>query len=51
MAVRTKQGSWGASDLTRVTRPKKTRQGNGKNTKHSATSRNSARKVYRGQGK
>ena len=51
MAVRTKQGSWGASDLTRVSRAKKTRQGNGKNTKHRPTSRNSARKVYRGQGK
>ena len=31
--------------------PKKTRQGNGKHTKYSATSRNSARKAYRGQGK
>ena len=50
MAVRTKQGSWGASDLTRVSRPKKTRQGNGKCTKYAATARNSARKPYRGQG-
>ena len=33
------------------TRPKKTRQGNGKHSKFSATSRNSARKRYRGQGK
>jgi len=33
------------------TRPKKTRQGNGKHSKYSATSRNSARKRYRGQGK
>jgi hypothetical protein len=31
--------------------PKSTRQGNGKNTKYSATSRNKARKPYRGQGK
>ena len=31
--------------------PKKTRQGNGKNTKYAASSRNSARKAYRGQGK
>ena len=31
--------------------PKKTRQGNGKHTKYSATSRNSARKRKRGQGK
>jgi len=33
------------------TTPKKTRQGNGKNTKYASTSRNSARKPYRGQGK
>jgi len=32
-------------------RPKKTRQGKGKHSKFSATSRNSARKKYRGQGK
>ena len=31
--------------------PKKTLQGKGKNTKYSATSRNKARKRYRGQGK
>ena len=31
--------------------PKKSRQGNGKHSKYSATSRNSARKKYRGQGK
>ena len=30
---------------------KKTRQGNSKNTKIAATSRNSAKKRYRGQGK
>ena len=33
------------------TTPKKTRQGNGKNTKYSASSRNAKRKRYRGQGK
>ena len=33
------------------TRPKKTRQGNGKHSKYAATSRNSARKRPRGQGK
>jgi len=33
------------------TTPKKTRQGQGKNTKYSPTARNSARKAYRGQGK
>lgn len=30
--------------------PKKTRQGAGKNTKYSASSRNVAKKKYRGQG-
>ena len=32
-------------------KPKKTRQGMGKNTKYAATSANSARKKYRGQGR
>ena len=32
-------------------KPKTTRQGNSKNTKYSATSRNTAKKKYRGQGK
>ena len=31
-------------------KPKKTRQGAGKHTKYSASSRNKARKRYRGQG-
>jgi len=31
--------------------PKSTRQGSGKNTKYAATSRNKARKAYRGQGR
>ena len=31
--------------------PKKTRQGSSMNTKYSATSRNGAKKKYRGQGK
>ena len=31
--------------------PKKTRQGNGKHSNHAASSRNGARKRYRGQGK
>lgn len=31
--------------------PKKTRQGQGKNTKHAASSRNNAKKAYRGQGR
>jgi hypothetical protein len=32
-------------------RPKKTRQGQGNHTKYAASSRNSARKRYRGQGR
>jgi len=32
-------------------KPKNTRQGMGKHTKYAATSRNKARKKYRGQGK
>ena len=31
--------------------PKKSRQGNGKHSKYSATSRNGAKKRYRGQGR
>ena len=31
--------------------PKKTRQGTSMNTKYAASSRNNARKKYRGQGK
>ena len=31
-------------------KPKRTRQGDGKHTKYAATSRNNARKKYRGQG-
>ena len=50
MAVKTKQGQWGSMDFVEST-PKKTRQGNGKHTKYAATSRNSARKKRRGQGK
>ena len=50
MAVKTKQGAWGSVDYIEKT-PKKTRQGRGKNTKYAASSRNSAKKKYRGQGK
>ena len=32
-------------------KPKMTRQGQGKNTKYAATSRNKAKKAYRGQGR
>ena len=50
MAVKTKQGQWGSLDYVETT-PKKTRQGTGKHTKYAATSRNEAKKKYRGQGK
>ena len=50
MAVKTKQGQWGSMDYIETT-PKKTRQGRGKHTKYAATSRNSTRKRYRGQGR
>lgn len=32
-------------------KPKNTRQGHSKNTKYAATSRNKAKKAYRGQGR
>ena len=50
MAVKTRSGAWGSSTFVE-TIPKKTRQGNGKHTKYAASSRNGARKKYRGQGK
>ena len=46
----TKSGMMGTVYNTDV-RPKKTRQGRGQHTKYSATSRNKAKKLYRGQGK
>tara|TARA_B100000427_G_C15096299_1_gene415147 strand:+ start:276 stop:425 length:150 start_codon:yes stop_codon:yes gene_type:complete len=49
MAVKVKSGLGGGTYVE--THPKKTRQGNGKHTKYSATSRNSTRKKYRGQGR
>ena len=39
------------SDTFIESKPKKSRQGRGKHSKYSATSRNSARKRYRGQGR
>lgn len=50
MAKKSTTGSWGSSDYFSAP-PKKTRQGKGKHTKYVATSRNSARKPSRGQGK
>lgn len=49
MAVRAKVGLSGKKIIE--SKPKTTRQGNSKNTKYAATSRNSAKKKYRGQGK
>ena len=49
MAVRSKVGL--VKDGFMPGKPKKTRQGEGKNTKYAATSRNGKRKAYRGQGK
>ena len=46
MAVRFNPGT-----PTIEAKPKKSRQGNGKHSKYSATSKNSKRKPYRGQGK
>ena len=46
----TKSGMMGTVYNTDV-RTKKTRQGRGQHTKYSATSRNKAKKRYRGQGK
>ena len=48
MAVKTKTGVWGSIEIEPT--PKKTYQGRGKHTKYSATSRNKAKKRYRGQG-
>jgi hypothetical protein len=49
MAVRAKVGL--IKDGFMPGKPKKTRQGSGKNTKYAATSRNGKRKMYRGQGR
>ena len=48
MATRSKSLSGG--DFIEA-KPKKTRQGNGKQTKYAASSRNGEKKRYRGQGK
>ena len=49
MAVKSKVGISGVNFMPG--KPKTTRQGSSKNTKYSATSRNIAKKVYRGQGR
>lgn len=50
MAVKAKGGLNKSSSYNPGT-PKKSRQGDGMGTKYAATSRNGARKKYRGQGK
>jgi hypothetical protein len=47
--AKSRTGSWGNVELE--SQPKKTRQGNGKHTKYTSTSRNKAKKRTRGQGK
>jgi hypothetical protein len=47
MAIKTKK----SSEILIESKPKKSRQGKGKHTKYSSSSRNSAKKRYRGQGK
>ena len=47
--AKAKNGTWGTVELE--SQPKKTRQGLGKHTKYAATSRNKAKKIYRGQGR
>ena len=49
MAVRSKVGL--VKDGWTPGKPKKSRQGAGKHTKYAATSRNSKKKAYRGQGR
>ena len=49
MMAKVKQSVMGGSFVEAI--PKKTRQGLGKHTKFSATSRNKAKKPYRGQGR
>ena len=48
--AKTKAGGFGTSSKMESI-PKKTRQGRGQHSKFSATSRNSAKKRYRGQGR
>jgi len=48
--AKTKAGGFGTQVVVPAV-PKKTRQGHSMHTKHSATSRNQAKKRYRGQGR
>lgn len=49
MATRSNKSLSGQLNIE--SKPKKTRQGRGKNTKYAASSGNNARKRYRGQGR
>ena len=49
MAIKKSSGGGGKQVIE--SRPKKTRQGFGAHTKYATSSRNKARKRYRGQGK
>ena len=42
--------AWNSDSFVEA-KPKKTRQGTGKHSKYTATSRNGTKKKYRGQGK
>jgi hypothetical protein len=46
-----KSVNWNSSGSHIEAKPKKTRQGTGKHTTYAASSRNHAKKRYRGQGK
>ena len=46
-----KMALYGTTGGYTAPQPKKTRQGNSKNTKLAATARNGAKKKYKGQGK
>ena len=48
--AKVKSGALGTADYIEAI-PKKTSQGRGKHTKYAATSRNHAKKRYRGQGR
>ena len=48
--AKVKAGALGTADYIEAI-PKKTKQGRGKHTKYSASSRNKAKKKYRGQGR
>tara|TARA_B100001250_G_scaffold398704_1_gene407263 strand:- start:5937 stop:6083 length:147 start_codon:yes stop_codon:yes gene_type:complete len=46
-----KSVQWNSGESKMEAKPKKTRQGRGKHSTYGSTSRNSAKKRYRGQGR